>query len=53
MELKVILAQLLLNYDFSLPPNTARPKNFTFNTAVVPDTEAKIEFRRRITAKMA
>lgn len=51
MVLKIILAQLLLNYDLSLPPNTARPKSITFNTAVVPDPEAKIEFRHRMATK--
>lgn len=48
MELKIILAQLLLKYDFSLPPpSTSRPKNRTINATVLPDTKAKIVFRSR------
>jgi len=53
MELKIILAQLLLNYDFSLPPNTSKPKNKTFQYVVIPDTKAKISFRPRVAEESA
>lgn len=53
MVLKIILAQLLLNYDFSLPPNTFRPKNKTFNGTVLPDTKANVFFRPRVTQDTA
>jgi len=51
MELKIILAQLLLKYDFSLPPNTSRPKNIILNGGVFPDPKAEIVFRHRHTEK--
>jgi hypothetical protein len=52
MELKVMLAHLLLNYDFSFPQGvTERPKNLTIYSAVIPDTKAKLVFtpRARVT----
>jgi hypothetical protein len=48
MELKVMLAFLLLNWDISFPDDvTERPKNLIFNAAVIPDDKAKMVFTRR------
>jgi hypothetical protein len=49
MELKIMLAHLLLNYDFSFPEGvTERPKNLVIYGAVVPDTKAKLVFTPRV-----
>jgi len=53
MMLKIVLARLLLAYDLSLPSNTVKPKNVTFNAGIVPDTKAEIVFKRRMTTKVA
>jgi len=48
MELKIMLAHILLHYDVRYPPQiTERPKNIIFNGAIVPDTKAKLLFTRR------
>ncbi|GLB37078.1 putative cytochrome p450 [Lyophyllum shimeji] len=48
MELKIMLAHILLNYDISFPPGvTARPANITFNGAIIPDSKAQMVFTRR------
>ncbi|CAA7263163.1 unnamed protein product [Cyclocybe aegerita] len=48
MELKIMLAHILLKYDVSLPPGiTERPKNVIFNGAIVPDTKANLIFKPR------
>jgi gliotoxin biosynthesis cytochrome P450 monooxygenase len=53
-EIKVILIELLRNYDIGLGPNGEgqsgefqRPKTYTVNTSYIPDPTAKIFFRRR------
>ncbi|KAF8888638.1 cytochrome P450 [Infundibulicybe gibba] len=48
MELKIMLAHILLNYDFALPPGqTERPKTFEMNGGIVPDPKAHLIFTRR------
>ena len=48
MELKVILAHILLNYDFQFPGGiTTRPENVYFEVGVAPNTEAKLVFKKR------
>ncbi|KAF8070155.1 cytochrome P450 [Lyophyllum atratum] len=48
MELKIMLAHILLKYDISLPSGiTTRPANTTFNGAIIPDSKAQIVFTRR------
>jgi len=48
MELKVMLAHIILEYDLSYPPGiTTRPKNILFNGSVVPDPKAHLVFKRR------
>lgn len=43
MELKIMVAHILLRYDVSLPPGaTSRPKNIIFNGAIVPDPKAHL-----------
>lgn len=53
-EIKVILIELLKNYDIRLGPNGEgqveefkRPKTYTVDTMCVPDPTAKIFFKRR------
>jgi hypothetical protein len=49
MELKIILAHFLLNYDFSFPETvTKRPKNIVLNNIVAPDSKAKMVFTPRV-----
>ncbi|PPR07416.1 hypothetical protein CVT26_013732 [Gymnopilus dilepis] len=48
MELKIMLAHILLEYDISYPPCVnQRPSNATFNGAIIPDTKARIIFKPR------
>jgi len=48
MELKVMLAQLLLDYEFYYPEERAtRPKNIYFELGIIPDPSVKLVFRRR------
>ena len=49
MELKVMLAHLLLNYDISFPAGiTERPKNVMIHIGVLPDSKAKLVFTPRV-----
>ncbi|KAK5655624.1 hypothetical protein OQA88_5555 [Cercophora sp. LCS_1] len=48
-ELKLMLAHLVLNYDFE-PLEKSRPKNMWFGLTRVPPMEAKIRIRRRVRA---
>ena len=49
MELKVILAHMLSNYDVSFPEGvTGRPKNMVLNNIVLPDGKAKLVFTPRL-----
>lgn len=48
VELKLMLAHILLEYDISYPAGvTERPKNVVFNGAIIPDTKAHLVFRSR------
>ena len=50
MELKLMLAHIILDYEVSYPPGiTSRPKNILFNGAIVPDQKAHLVFKRRST----
>jgi hypothetical protein len=45
MELKIMLAHILLNYDIKFASGTTkRPTNTTFNGAIIPDTKAEMVF---------
>ncbi|KAJ7472841.1 cytochrome P450 [Mycena latifolia] len=48
LKIKLILAEVLLNYDLSFPPGaTTTPKPFAFNNFTVPNQSAKLVFTRR------
>ncbi|KAF9566781.1 cytochrome P450 [Agrocybe pediades] len=48
MELKIMLAHIILHYDVSYPgPITQRPENIIFNGAIVPDPKARLLFTPR------
>ena len=46
-ELKAMMAHMLLTYDFKLEVDGVRPKDLHFASARIPNTKAKILFRRR------
>ena len=49
MELKVMLATILLNWDVSLPERVKeRPKNMAFGVAVMPPPKAELVFTKRL-----
>lgn len=45
-EIKLMLAFFLLRYDFKTE-NAARPKDWEFQSQIIPDLSAKILIRRR------
>ena len=48
MELKVMLAIILLNWDVSLPEGVKeRPKNMAFQLAIVPPPRGELVFTKR------
>ena len=47
VELKALLAFLVINYDFKLADGEGRPSTFYFADAVIPDPSAKLMFRKR------
>ncbi|KAF8200826.1 cytochrome P450 [Pholiota molesta] len=48
MELKIMLAHILLEYDFGYQPGiTQRPKNLIFNGAIIPDPKTHLLFKAR------
>ncbi|TFK79302.1 cytochrome P450 [Polyporus arcularius HHB13444] len=48
IELKAMLAYIVLNYDLKLPGDGLRPKNVSFGLHIlVPDPKATVLFRRR------
>jgi hypothetical protein len=48
MQLKMMLAYILLNFDFSFPDGIkTRPKNVTFDAGIIPDPKAKLVFKKR------
>lgn len=46
-EIKMILAEILMQYDFKLEKEGVRPVNLEFETQLVPNQEAKILLRMR------
>ncbi|KAI0071402.1 cytochrome P450 [Panus rudis PR-1116 ss-1] len=46
-ELKAVLAHLIVHYDMKLEQEGVIPKDMVFSTAIVPDPEAKVLFRKR------
>jgi cytochrome P450 len=47
MELKILLAQLLLKFDFKLPPGKSRPSLLVMDELVTPVPWAKVMVKRR------
>ena len=47
MELKAILAYLVMNYDMELEGGAKRPDNWRFGFSVLPNREAAAVFRKR------
>jgi cytochrome P450 len=47
LELKVMMAHLVLNYDIKLENEGIRPPNMWFASACVPNQKAKVLFRKR------
>ena len=47
-EMKMILAHMLLLYDFKMPEGCGRPKNFTIDTDMYPDRSARLLMRERV-----
>jgi len=48
MELKIVLATILLNWDISLPEGVKeRPKNMVFQTITMPPPKAELVFTKR------
>lgn len=46
-ELKLMLARLVAEYDFALPPGAQRPKSFDIEENIILDKDAKIMMRAR------
>jgi len=47
MELKVLLAYIICNYDFKLTTDGARPKNTFFSFSCMPDFDTELMFKVR------
>jgi cytochrome P450 len=47
-EIKMILAHLLVGYEFRLPDGTCRPGNTMIDEVLLVDTQAKVLMRRRM-----
>ncbi|KAF2129173.1 Ent-kaurene oxidase [Dothidotthia symphoricarpi CBS 119687] len=46
-EMKMILAHILLRYDWKFPDGQERPKNFTIDTDMYPDPAARVMIKQR------
>lgn len=47
-ELKAMFAYLILNYDVQLEGGSLeRPQNVTYESNIIPNTKAKVMFRKR------
>lgn len=46
-EMKMVLAHMLLKYEWSFPAGQQRPKNFTIDTDMYPDRSARVMLKRR------
>ncbi|PLB40143.1 cytochrome P450 [Aspergillus candidus] len=47
LEMKMILARILLDYEFKYPEGQGRPKNLTMDENVLPDPAARLLVRKR------
>jgi hypothetical protein len=48
MELKMMIAHIILNYDISYPQGIhSRPRNMFFDGAIIPDPKAMLVFKVR------
>jgi phosphotransferase system HPr-like phosphotransfer protein len=48
MELKMMLAHIILNFDIHYPKGIhTRPQNKLFDAAIIPDTRARLIFKAR------
>ncbi|KAH7389952.1 cytochrome P450 [Pyrenochaeta sp. MPI-SDFR-AT-0127] len=45
-EMKMILAHVLLRYEWKFPPGQGRPRNFTIDTDMYPDPAARVMLKR-------
>lgn len=50
-EIKLILAQFLLDYDFKYPQGCTRPKNMFLDENIFLDPSAKLMMRRRVASE--
>ena len=46
-EIKIIMAHLLMAYEFKYPPGQSRPKNLTADENLYPDPSARLMIRKR------
>ncbi len=46
-EIKIIMAHLLMAYEFKYPPGQSRPKNLTADENMFPDPSARLMIRKR------
>jgi len=46
-ELKIIVAEMLLNYDVELEGVSGRPQNMVFGISVAPNPTARVMFTKR------
>ncbi|KAK7418724.1 hypothetical protein QQX98_003742 [Neonectria punicea] len=46
-EMKLVLANLILRYEFKLPDGAARPRNITIDSDMFPDPRARLCIRKR------
>ncbi|KAF8321460.1 cytochrome P450 [Amanita rubescens] len=51
VELKTMLAHVLLNYDIKMANGAGRPANITIASEMMPDPSAKVLFRKRFMGK--
>jgi hypothetical protein len=48
MELKLMIAHIVLNFDISYPEGVhTRPRNALFDGAIIPDPKARLIFKAR------
>jgi ent-kaurene oxidase len=50
-EIKMVLAHLLLRYDWTFPEGQGRPQNFTIDSDMYPDPTKRVLMRRRTVEK--
>lgn len=47
LEMKMILARMLVEYEFKYPEGQGRPRNLTMDENVLPDPAARLLVRKR------